>query len=119
MKFTLKSLYICVKDMDRAVKFYENLLGFPVTEYDEVYSIFDINGFRYGLFANDKKNEYHVYGNNCLPSLEVDDMEGLKGKLSLLKCPIVFPLTKIRNNWVLEFVDSEGNHIEATSPINT
>lgn len=28
-----------------------------------------------------------------------------------------FPSTKIGMNWVAEFVDSEGNHIEITAPI--
>ena len=27
------------------------------------------------------------------------------------------PLTKIKDNWVAEFVDSEGNHIEMTAPV--
>lgn len=55
--FKLKSLYICVKDMKRAIEFYENLLGQKVTEKNDIYSVFDINGFRYGLFANEKMNE--------------------------------------------------------------
>ena len=29
-----------------------------------------------------------------------------------LNAKIVFPLTKIKNNWVLEFKDSEENDIE-------
>ena len=29
---------------------------------------------------------------------------------------ICFPLKQIKNNWVAEFVDSEGNHIEITAP---
>lgn len=35
----------------------------------------------------------------------------LKGK------EICFPLTKIEKNWVAEFVDSEGNHIEVYTEI--
>ena len=38
----------------------------------------------------------------------------LKNKLSGLK--IVFPLKQIGQNWVSEFEDSEGNHIELTAP---
>ena len=29
---------------------------------------------------------------------------------------LCFPLTKIGKNWVAEFVDSEGNHIEVYTP---
>ncbi len=116
MQFNICSLYICVKDMDRAIHFYEKLLEQEVMERDEIYSVFDISGFRFGLFAFEKMNEKHVYGNNCLPSLAVDDIVRIQEKLSGLNCPIVFPLTKIRSNWVMEFADCEGNHIEVTAP---
>ena len=29
---------------------------------------------------------------------------------------VALPLTLIRGNWVVEIVDSEGNHIEMTAP---
>jgi predicted enzyme related to lactoylglutathione lyase len=102
--------------MDRAITFYEDLLEQHVTVHDDIYSVFDIKGFRLGLFAYEKMNEKHTFGSNCLPSLEVDSIDVLKGKLSKLK--VVFPLTRIGANWVAEFEDSEGNHIEITTPIN-
>ncbi|MDF2880810.1 MAG: acetyltransferase [Clostridiaceae bacterium] len=114
LSFKINSLYVCVKDMNRAIKFYEKLLGQKVTERDEVYSVFDINGFRYGLFANDKVNEAKVWGNNCLPSLAVNDMDLIQQKIKDLNCPIVFQLTIIGKNKVLEFTDSEGNNVEVT-----
>lgn len=117
LKFQLKSLYICVKDMQRAINFYENLLGQKVTEKSEIYSVFDICGFRYGLFANEKMNETKKWGNNCLPSLSVNKIDLILKKLEDLNCTIVFPLTIIGKNKVLEFIDSEGNTIEVTSPI--
>lgn len=117
LSFRINSLYVCVKNMQRAIAFYEKLLGQKVTERDEIYSVFDINGFRFGLFANQKVNETKVWGNNCLPSLEVNDINIIKRILEELNCPIVFPLTIIGKNKVLEFTDSEGNHIEITCPI--
>ena len=77
----LKSLYICVQDMNRAIEFYEELLGQTVTEKDDIYSVFDINGFRLGLFAYEKKGESHEYGSNCLPSLSVDSKAILEKKI--------------------------------------
>lgn len=115
MNCNIKSLYICVNDMNRAVEFYEELLERPAAVRDDIYSVFDINGFRLGLFAYKKMNEPHTFGNNCLPSLEVESIDVLRSKLSKLK--IVFPLTKIGTNWVAEFEDSEGNHIEMTTPV--
>lgn len=116
LTFKISSLYICVKDMERAIAFYEKLLGQKVTKRDEIYSVFDINGFRYGLFANQKMNEAKQWGNNCLPSFEVNDINLFLKRLEELNCPIVFPLTVIGKNKVLEFRDSEGNDIEITCP---
>ena len=103
--------------MRRAIEFYEKLLGQKVTERDEIYSVFDINGFRYGLFANKRMKETKVWGNNCLPSLEVNDINLIQETLEKLNCPIVFPLKIIGKNRVIEFTDSEGNDIEITCPI--
>ena len=114
MKININSLYICVKDMNRAIRFYEELFEQPVTERDDVYSVFDVNGFRFGLFAYEKMHEKHSFGSNCLPSISFECREVLEHKLSGKE--ICFPLTKIRNNLVSEIVDSEGNHIELVAP---
>ena len=114
MKIRINSMYICVKDMNRAIRFYEELFEHPVTERDDVYSVFDVNGFRFGLFAYEKMHEKHCFGSNCLPSISFECREVLEHKLSGKE--ICFPLTKIRNNLVSEIVDSEGNHIELVAP---
>ncbi|MBQ6509744.1 MAG: VOC family protein [Flexilinea sp.] len=114
MKCGISSLYICVKDMERAIRFYEDLFEQPVTERDETYSVFDIGGFRYGLFAYQNVNEDHTFGSSCLPSIDFENIEILKAKLAGKE--VCFPLTQIKGNWVAEFVDSEGNHIEVTAP---
>lgn len=115
MECTLRSLYLCVNDMQRALEFYENFLERPALIQDEIYSVFDIDGFRLGLFAYQKMGEAHCFGSNCLPSLQVESLAVLENKLSGLK--VCFPLTQIKNNWVAEFVDSEGNHVELTAPV--
>ena len=115
MNCTIRSLYLCVKDMDRAIRFYESFLEQPVTGRDDLYSVFDVNGFRLGLFAYEKAGEDHTYGSNCLPSLEVDCLDILKKKLEGL--PVIFECKRIGNNWVSEFEDSEGNNIELTAPV--
>ena len=114
LKCKIASLYICVNDMERAIHFYEDFFDMPVTEYDETYSVFDIAGFRFGLFAYQNMKEDHPFGSNCLPSIGVESVDILKDKLDGKE--ICFPLTRIKDNWVAEFVDSEGNHIEITAP---
>lgn len=111
----IRSLYLCVKDMERAIHFYENFFEKEVTIKDEIYSVFEINGFRLGLFAFEKMKENHSFGSNCLPSIDVERLDILKKKIENLE--LCFPLTQINTNWVVEVVDSEGNHIELTAPI--
>ncbi len=41
LKMILNSMYICVKDMDRAINFYELLLDQKVSKRDSVFSIFN------------------------------------------------------------------------------
>lgn len=115
MNCNIKSLYVCVKDMERAIAFYEDFFEQRVTEKDDIYSVFDINGFRYGLFAYEKMNEEHDFGSNCLPSISVESVDVLKDKIKNRE--VCFPLTKIGRNWVVEVIDSEGNHIEITTAI--
>ena len=118
LDITLNSLYICVKNMNRAIKFYENFFEQPVFKKDKIFSIFNIKGFRFCLFNNSEVKENVIWGDNCLPSFEVNDINKVIEKLKILDREIVFPLTKILNNWVLEFKDTEGNDIEVYSKIN-
>lgn len=114
-KFTINSLYICVKDMERALHFYGEFLGQKPEAADEVFSVFNIGGFRYCLFEPAKVKESVVWGDSCLPSFETDDIDAAMAKVEQLGCPIVFPLKQIGSNLVFEFTDTEGNDIEVFS----
>ena len=46
-----------------------------MTERDNIYSVFDINGLRFGLFAHQAVEETHVFESNCLPIISVDNIE--------------------------------------------
>ena len=100
--------------MDRAISFYEDFFERKVTERNDIYSVFDINGFRLGLFAFEMTNEHHIFGSNCLPSISFENEQLLRQKLAGKQ--VCFELTKIKTNWVAEIIDSEGNHIELTAP---
>nr|WP_235821946.1 VOC family protein [Angelakisella massiliensis] len=79
--------------MERAIQFYQDFFEEEVTVKDDIYSIFDINGFRLGLFAFEKMNEKHSFGSNCLPSIDVESLDILKRKVENLE--LCFPLTQI------------------------
>lgn len=58
MKYNLRSLYLCVDEMERALNFYEDFFEMPPLIKDDIYSVFAIGGFRLGLFA------YKMMGRN-------------------------------------------------------
>ena len=115
MKCSIDSLYICVDDLERAVAFYEDFFEQKIKDKTSLGGHFDIHGFRFHLFAYKEVHEAHSYGSNCLPSVCFENLATLKNKISGKE--ICFPLTKIGKNWVAEFVDSEGNHIEVYTKI--
>lgn len=116
MKPTLNSAYICVRDMDRAITFWERFLERKITVRDTLLSRFDVGKFRLLLFDPKAAGETVTYGDNCLLSFKIADMDGLKKKLKALGAKIIYPKTKIGNNWVMEFRDCEGNDVEVYTP---
>lgn len=107
----LTSVYVFVKNLKRATEFYEQI--FNQKAQGDSPTFYVGSGIRFWLFdyqaANDKRA---VYGHNCLPSFEVNNIKSFMEKLAELKAPIIFPLTLIGNSLVLEFTDTEGNDIE-------
>ena len=110
MNCRIDSLYIIVDDLERATAFYEDFFEQKICNKSALGGYFDIDGFRFHLFAYKEVGERHSYGSNCLPSICFETLEELNRKIAGKE--LCFPLTKIGNNWVAEFVDSEGNHIE-------
>ena len=118
LKIKLNSAYVCVKDMNRAIKFYEQFLGQKVNRKDKFLSLFIYKGFRLLLFDYKKAGEKVIFGDNCVLSFEVNDIKLFQNKLKKLGAQTIYPLTKIGDNLVLEFKDSEGNDIEAYSTLS-
>ena len=109
----IRSMYICVRDMERAVAFYEEFLGAPPAERDAIYSVFDLGGFLLGLFAFEKVGEAHTFGSSCLPSIEVASETILMEKIK--RVTVVFGPKTIGRFLVAECLDSEGNRLEITA----
>jgi len=110
----LSSVYVFVNDMKRAVNFYEQIFNQKASGDG---TIFNINGIRkFWLFDYQAANDNRAnFGHNCLPSFEVNNIKAFMEKLEKLKAPLVFPLTRIGDCWVLEFKAPEGNDIEVFS----
>jgi len=118
MKPKLESAYIAVENIDRAINFYEWFLERSAAKKGESLYLFDVDGFRLFLFDHNNENEEVKYGDNCLLSFEVDDARKTKEKIEDRNLKIVFSLTKIQDNLVFKFEDTEGNHIEIFSKVS-
>ena len=111
----LTSVYVFVKNLKRATEFYEKI--FNQKAQGDPPTFFVGGGIRFWLFDYQTANdERAVFGHNCLPSFEVNNIKSFMTKLEELKAPIVFPLTLLGNSLVLEFTDTEGNDIEVWQP---
>ncbi|MFH1088535.1 MAG: VOC family protein [Patescibacteria group bacterium] len=113
----INSLYVCVKDMTRAISFYEKFFGKKVDVPDERFTRFDIGGFSFGLYDPNKDNEEVVHGNNIVPNIKVDDAEKEYERVKQIGAKIILEILDINEFKLFQFEDTEGNVIEVYSNI--
>jgi predicted enzyme related to lactoylglutathione lyase len=112
MSIKFNSLYLSVKDMDRALKFYEELLNKAPASVDERMSVFDIGGVSLLLYNPDSDDEKVEFGNNVVPNFEVDDVQSILRKIKSVGGDIVLNLHTVGNFKLFQAKDPEGNVIE-------
>ena len=110
--------YVSVKDMDRAIAFYEDLLDMKVSHREEnQWADFDMgNGCYFGLIDLKIISEKRIVGNNCIPAFRSDDVDGIFEKVKKYKVKITFEPTDLAfttyRYYCFECEDTEGNLIE-------
>jgi len=112
MKPQIKAIYVAVKDMDRAVKFYEDIFDVKVSSKDERMSSFDFDNITFLLFNPKIDGEKVTSGNNVVPNIEVEDINKMLNFVKSKECEIVMPLEKIEKYLIFQIKDTEGNIIE-------
>ena len=109
----INSLYLAVFDMDRAVTFYEkNIFKKTVKSKTDRFSVFEINGFLFCLFNPKSANEAHKIGNNCIPTIELDNVETFYREISEKHIKVVLELHNVNGYQLFLLEDSEQNIIE-------
>ena len=99
--------------MDRAVSFYEkNIFRQKVQSKTDRFSVFKIDGFLFCLFSPKSINETHKIGNNCIPTIEVDDVKSFYKGLKQKDIEIVLELHNVNGYELFQLKDSEQNVIE-------
>ncbi|HBV58032.1 MAG TPA: VOC family protein [Candidatus Magasanikbacteria bacterium] len=118
MNVKLDHVYVSVKDMDRAIKFYEDLLGMKVTHREEnTWADFDIgHNFYFGLINPKIISDKRIVGNNAVPVFWSDDVDAVFEKVKKWKRKIVDEPTDLDFTdypyRCFQFYDTEGNLLE-------
>ena len=117
-KIKLDHIYVSVKDLDRAVRFYEELLGMKVKHREEkTWADFDVgSGFYLGLINPKIVSDKRVVGNNAIPVFFTDDVDAVFERVKKRKVKILFPPEDLAFTdypyRCFQCEDSEGNIIE-------
>jgi len=108
----IKALYLSVKNMKRAVGFYEEIFNKEISSFDQRMSSFDFDNITLLLYNPSADGEKTVVGNNVVPNIEVEDAKEMFKKLKDKGLKIVMPLEKIGKHLIFQVKDTEGNTIE-------
>lgn len=112
MKPQIRAIYLAVKDMERAVDFYENVLSQKVSSSNKRMSSFDLGNITLLLFDPNADGERVLMGNNVVPNIEVEDLKEMLSLIKELGREIIMPLEKIDKYLIFQVKDTEGNVIE-------
>jgi len=109
------NVWVPVKDIERALDFYQNTLGFSVIKRDGSWAEVDANGLNVGL--NGREPEGARAGGG--PVITFQPESGLEATVEDLKSKTVeFPAGISEHEWgrVATFKDSEGNDLQLYEP---
>jgi predicted enzyme related to lactoylglutathione lyase len=109
------AVWLPVTDMDRAVAFYGETLGFDVKERDSDWSALDANGLMLGLNGSPQESPHGDGGAAVAfqPQGELEDeVERLKG------AGVEFPDGISEHPWgrIVTFKDPDGNDLQLYAP---
>lgn len=109
----VNSLYVAIKDRNRAKDFFQNIIfkRQPSLETDR-FVFFDIEGFLFGLFDPLVTGEKVEYGNNTVPTIEVNNIDSFYQKLTEAGLKIIIPLQEVNGTKIFQVEDSENNVLE-------
>ena len=106
----VQSVYYTVKDMDRAVSFYESVFGLKLKFRDgPKWAQFDGGNVSFALSSPEESASLE---GGAVAALEVDDLAPYEAKLAASGCTIVQRRDMGSHGSVLAFRDPEGNIVQ-------
>lgn len=118
MNIKLDHIYLSVENMNRAISFYEDLLGVKCLHREEnTWADFDIgNGVYFGLINPNIISDKRIKGNNSIPVFWSDDVDAIFQKIKKYGCQIISEPENLDFTdypyRCFQFYDTEDNLIE-------
>jgi predicted enzyme related to lactoylglutathione lyase len=109
------NVWVSVKDIERALDFYQNTLGFSVIKEDGLWAEIDANGLNIGLNGREAQGVQTGGG----PVITFQTEAGLEASVEDLKSKgVEFAAEISEHEWgrVATFKDSEGNDLQLFEP---
>lgn len=107
----LTAIYLAIKDMERAVKFYEKILGKKVDVKDKRMSQFNLGSIAFLLYDPAQDNGKVTYGENAVVCFQVEDLQAMYKLVKKEGC-LTTAIKTIGNYTYFQAKDSEGNIVE-------
>ena len=106
-------MYISAKDFDRAQEWYKEILFQcqPDSRTDR-FVFWKLGEVLFGVFNPDVAEADVAFGDNCVPNMEVEDVDSLHDRLRDKGVNIVMPLNNVNGTRIFQCQDSEGNVLE-------
>ena len=109
----LNSIYVSAKNFERAKKWYREILvkRAPDNETDR-FVFWTLGDVHFGVFNPDVTEEEIRFGNNCVPNIEVEDVDELFDELKSRNVEIVMQPNDVNGTRIFQCYDSEDNILE-------
>jgi len=108
----VSTIFAWVKDMDKGVAFYRDVLGLKCTLENPHWSMFDVGGLTLALHAHPGPSPKDGW----VLCVDVDDLDALEGRLVSAGIAVDPKRHDTPSGWVMVFADPEGNAIQAIQP---
>lgn len=114
--------WIVVADINQAVRFYTEIVGLKLLEFNKEYGWAELSGHQGGALlgiaqANDKESV--LPGQNAVMTMSVKDIEAAKAELSKKGVTFVGDILEIPCMLKLQlFIDSDGNKLQLVQTLN-
>ena len=108
----LNALYVGVTDMNKSLNYYSKIFDREPVQREKRFSMFDLGGAYFGLFNAAYDGEDLRFGNNCVPNIQVDDIEAEYNRIKNIAPRVDENIRQAGAYRYFQFSDHDGNLVE-------